>query len=85
MIENYCIKWKRKSSTVFDMESYSARLEYKEQAAIIETLIEEDDEVPFLVELPKTLKELDAYCSAHLLPYQLAVRRIFHSENYLVI
>jgi hypothetical protein len=70
MVEEYCQKWRSKSSTPFDIESFAAPLKLAEKEEIVANLLASQTlEIKSLSEETK----LDSVCASHLLPYQLAV------------
>jgi len=71
MVEEYCQKWRSKSSTPFDIEAYAGPLKLSEKEEIVANLLASQTlEIENLSEESK----LDSVCASHLLPYQLAVR-----------
>lgn len=69
LIKNYCLKWKTKSSTVFDIEYISEKLSDDDKLSIVKSLLDNATEADILESA-----NLDAICAAHLLPYQLALQ-----------
>ncbi|CBY13440.1 unnamed protein product [Oikopleura dioica] len=70
MVEEYCQKWRSKSSTPFDIESFAAPLKLSEKEEIVSNLLASQTlDIKSLSEETK----LDSVCASHLLPYQLAL------------